>query len=75
MKTFAIYGELADERGDTRDAVTPGQLRSFADNNLEPGEELQLLFNSPGGSVFAGLAFANIVRKLSADGHKVTGIV
>jgi len=77
MRTFAIYGELVDTQDERSDfeSVTPAQLRSFADNNLAQGEELQLLFNSPGGSVFAGIALANIVRKISADGHKVTGIV
>lgn len=75
MKTFSIYGEIMDETDGSFDSVTPSRLRSFAENNLDEGEELQLLFNSPGGSVFAGIALANLIRNISSRGHKVTGVV
>lgn len=75
MQTFAIYGEIMDEADGSFDSVTPSRLRSFAENNLNKGEELQLLFNSPGGSVFAGIAIANLIRNISSRGHKVTGVV
>lgn len=44
------------------------------DNNLEPGEELEIILNSPGGSVYAGLATANIIRDISKS-HKTVCIV
>lgn len=76
MKTFAIYGTIIDtenERTGIED-LTPAQFRSFL-KNLAPNEELEIEINSPGGSVYGGIAIANMIRKLSASGHKVSAIV
>lgn len=37
----------------------------------DPGCDITLLINSPGGSVFAGLAFYDQLQQLRAAGHKV----
>ena len=76
MKNFAIYGAIvdADEQRTTIEDLTPGQFRAFI-NKLEPEEELEIAINSPGGSCFGGIAIANMIRKLSQDGHKVTAFV
>jgi len=36
---------------------------------------LQVAINSPGGSVYGGIAIANMIRQLSAKGHKTTAYV
>lgn len=76
MKNFAIYGAIvdADEERTTIEDLTPGQFRAFI-NKLEPNEELEIAINSPGGSSFSGIAIANIIRKLSQEGHTVTAFV
>ena len=76
MKNFAIYGAIVDtdEQRTTFEDVTPAQFRAFI-NTLEQGEELEIVINSPGGSCYGGIAIANMIRKLSQDGHKVTAFV
>lgn len=76
MKTFAIYGAVVDtdEQRGTFEDVTPTQLRAFT-KDLADGEELRLQINSPGGSVYGGLAIANMLRQLSAQGHRTTAVV
>ena len=63
MKTFALYGAVVDtdEERTTIEDCTPGQFRAFT-KNLEPNEELQISINSPGGSVYGGIAIANMLR-------------
>lgn len=63
MKTFALYGAVVDtdEERTTIEDCTPGQFRAFT-KNLEPNEELQISINSPGGSVYGGIAIANMIR-------------
>jgi len=76
MKNFAIYGAIVDtdeERGTFEDA-TPAQFKSFI-SKLEEGEELQVAINSPGGSVYGGIAIANMIKQLQAKGHKTTAFV
>ena len=76
MKRFAIFGTIVDT-DDMRYAiedVTPNQFRAFT-KNLADGEEIEIQINSPGGSVFAGIAIANMIRQLSIEGHKVTAKV
>lgn len=76
MKNFAIYGAVVDtddQRGTFED-VTPAQFRAFA-QKLEEGEELTVQINSPGGSVYGGIAIANMIRQLSQDGHRTTAFV
>lgn len=76
MKTFALYGAVVDtdEERTTIEDCTPGQFRAFT-KNLEPNEELRISINSPGGSVYGGIAIANMIRQLSANGHKTTAFV
>ena len=76
MKNFALYGAVVDtdEERTTIEDCTPGQFRAFT-KKLEPNEELQISINSPGGSVYGGIAIANMIRQLSANGHKTTAFV
>ncbi len=37
-----------------------------------PGSDIRIVFNSPGGSTFAGFALFDFLRDLSDKGHKVT---
>ena len=76
MKNFALYGTVVDtdEERTTIEDCTPGQFRAFT-KKLEPNEELQISINSPGGSVYGGIAIANMIRQLSANGHKTTAFV
>ena len=76
MKTFLIAGSIVDTDADreTFEDVTPTQFRAFI-AKLEEGEELQVAINSPGGSVYGGIAIANMIRQLSAKGHKTTAYV
>ena len=76
MKQFAIYGAIVDtdEERESFEDVTPTQFRAFV-AKLEEGEELQIAINSPGGSVYGGIAISNIIRQLSANGHKTTAYV
>lgn len=76
MKTFAIYGTIIDTEAErtVKEDLTPAQFRAFV-SKLNPNEELEIDINSPGGSVYGGIAIANMIRKLSANGHKVTAIV
>lgn len=76
MKSFAIYGAIVDtdEERETFEDVTPTQFKSFI-SKLEDGEELQVQINSPGGSVYAGIAIANMIKQLSMNGHKTTAFV
>lgn len=76
MKSFAIYGAIVDtdEGRASFEDVTPTQFRAFI-AKLEEGEELQIAINSPGGSVYGGIAIANMIRQLSAKGHKTTAYV
>lgn len=76
MKSFAIYGAIVDtdEERESFEDVTPTQFRAFI-AKLEEGEELQIAINSPGGSVYGGIAISNMIRQLSANGHKTTAYV
>lgn len=76
MKRFAIFGAVVDtdDMRYTVEDVTPAQVRSFI-GKLEKGEDLELQINSPGGSVYGGIAIANMIRQLSHEGHKVVAKV
>ena len=39
---------------------------------LKPGCEIEIMFNSPGGSVFAGMDLFDYIQELRRDGHYVT---
>ena len=76
MKTFLIAGSIVDTDADkeTFEDVTPVQVNAFL-NKLEPNEEAVLEITSYGGSVTAGLAICNLLKKASAEGHKTTSHV
>ena len=76
MKTFLIAGSIVDTDADreTFEDVTPVQVNAFL-NKLEPNEEATLEITSYGGSVTAGLAICNLLKKASAEGHKTTAHV
>ena len=76
MKTFLIAGSIVDTDADkyTFEDVTPAQVNAFL-NKLDPGEEVELEITSYGGSVSAGLAICNLLKKASAEGHKTTAHV
>lgn len=76
MKTFLIAGSIVDTDADreTFEDVTPVQVNAFL-NKLEPNEEALLEITSYGGSVTAGLAICNLLKKASAEGHKTTAHV
>jgi ATP-dependent protease ClpP protease subunit len=48
-------------------------LQELADGKVRP--ELQLIINSPGGSVFAGFQFLSIMKAAKAEGMRVVCIV
>ena len=75
-KTFLIAGSIVDTDADreTFEDVTPVQVNAFL-NKLEPDEEAVLEITSYGGSVTAGLAICNLLKKASAEGHKTTAHV
>ena len=76
MKTFLIAGSIVDTDADreTFEDVTPVQVNAFL-SKLEPNEEAMLEITSYGGSVTAGLAICNLLKKASAEGHKTTAHV
>ena len=76
MKTFLIAGSIVDTDADreTFEDVTPVQINSFL-KTLEPGEGVELEITSYGGSVTAGLAICNLLKKTSAEGHRTASHV
>lgn len=76
MKTFLIAGSIVDTDADkeTFEDVTPTQVNA-ALNKLEKDEDFELEITSYGGSVTAGLAICNLLKKASAEGHKTTAHV
>lgn len=76
MKTFLIAGSIVDVDADreTFEDVTPVQINSFL-KTLTPNEEVTIEITSYGGSVTAGLAICNLLKKASAEGHKTTAHV
>lgn len=48
-------------------------LQELADGNVRP--ELQMILNSPGGSVFAGFQFISILKAAKAEGMRLVCIV
>lgn len=76
MKIFLIAGSIVDTDADreTFEDVTPVQINAFL-NKLEPNEEAVFEITSYGGSVSAGIAICNLIKKASAEGHKTTAHV
>lgn len=60
-----------DEVNHSNCAYFSGQLRRW--HATHPGEPIEIILNTPGGSVFAGLALYDELRTLSeVHGHKIT---
>lgn len=62
-KSFSIYSAIVDtdEEKTTFEDVTPTQFKSFI-SKLEDGDDLTVCINSVGGSVYGGIAIANMIR-------------
>jgi len=62
-KKFRLFGEIISD--DTQrwgiDDVTPAQFEAFL-RSCPEGEDVEIEINSPGGSVTAGLAIANLIK-------------
>ncbi len=41
-------------------------------SRITPGCDMEIVFNSPGGGVMAGMALFDHIRQMSRDGHKIT---
>lgn len=75
-KKFLIAGSIVDTDADrfTFEDVTPAQVNAVL-SKLESDEDIELEITSYGGSVSAGLAICNLLKKASAEGHKTTAHV
>lgn len=76
---------LVDEQASADDARTfyfHGQVNAITSSNCmetlghwsrkDPGCSITVVFNSPGGGVFEGLALYDFIQDLKARGHKIT---
>lgn len=61
--------------GPKSDTVLPviSQLTVWSEKN--PGEPIELVINSPGGSVYAGWRLFGTLRNLSKKGHHITTVI
>jgi ATP-dependent Clp endopeptidase proteolytic subunit ClpP len=67
-RILTFYGEVGAES--VARALT--ELGIWA--RRDPGLPIKVIFNSPGGSVFDGLALFDYLRELQADGHHITTV-
>ena len=76
MKTFSIFGYIIDDstQSESLDDVKPYQIKTWLEG-LDDEEEVELLFNSFGGSVSAGLAISNLIKQARDRGIKTTAHV
>ncbi len=76
MKKYNIFGAIVDNECDKYDAcdLTLKDFAAFVDT-IEDNEEVEFVFNSPGGSVLTGVAIANKVKALTQKGVKTTAKV
>ena len=59
--------------GPVTDTSVGGVVRVLGDYSRKcPAAPIHIAFNSPGGSVFAGLALYDYIRSLQSVGHKIT---
>lgn len=72
-KKFLIGGAIVDSDTDkyTFEDVTTVQVKT-AIQNLKEDEDIIFEITSPGGSCYAGLAIANMIKQASGNGHKTT---
>ncbi len=68
MKTFKMFGTIVndDSYKYCAEDVTPSDMKNFLDS-VDPGEEVQIQVNSPGGHITAGLAIANMIKSRAAS--------
>jgi len=68
MKTFKMFGTIVndDSYKYCAEDVTPSDMKTFLDS-VDPGEEVQIQVNSPGGHITAGLAIANMIKSRAAS--------
>jgi ATP-dependent Clp endopeptidase proteolytic subunit ClpP len=67
-RVLTFYGEV----GPASVAKALTELGIWA--RRDPGSEIKIIFNSPGGSVLDGLALFDYLRELVADGHRITTV-
>lgn len=62
-RQFRLFGTIINDDSErwSLDDVTPSQFNAFL-RTVQPDEDIELAINSPGGSVTAGLAIANMVK-------------
>ena len=62
-KKFRLFGTIISEEAQrwASDDVTPSQIESFL-RNCADEDEIEIEMNSPGGSVLAGIAIANLFK-------------
>jgi ATP-dependent Clp endopeptidase proteolytic subunit ClpP len=65
-RTYEFFGEVSEESALTCIST----LGSWA--HAEPGRDIHIILNSPGGEVTHGLAIYDFLMELRARGHKIT---
>ena len=65
-----MYGTVfEDSWWSSESAVTPRNISKKL-NNIKKGEDINIYINSPGGSVFGGMAIASMLQRLKKE-HKI----
>lgn len=64
--TYTFYDGVTDE------TIKPAIAKLGEWGRRFPGKPVTVILNSPGGSVFAGVALYDFLQKMRADGHHVT---
>lgn len=67
-KTYPFMGAV------TSSSVQPCIATLGSWSRREPGCDITIVFNSPGGSVIDGLALYDFIDELKANGHKITTV-
>jgi ATP-dependent Clp endopeptidase proteolytic subunit ClpP len=56
----------------TGDSVRKASSKLTEWSRMDPGSDMEIIFNSPGGYIFEGMALFDLIQGLRADGHQVT---
>lgn len=64
-RVFNLFGVIVDDQSQrwSEDDVSPSQVKAFLDT-CATDDEIEIAINSPGGSVLAGLAIANMIKSV-----------